>query len=335
MKTHLAILGQGAVSPAGIGVDALFGATPQAVETALVGKPEARRPVFRVDPKQPALARWQAEPRMRRASQYTLFLAEAAAQALGDLDAAARATTGLVVASSLGCLGYSRRFYEGIVSQGRKGASPALFPDTVYNSPVSHVAATLGLGRAAYALVGDETAWIDALQTASLWLRRGEAERVLVLGAEEFDPIVLDAAAATGERGRFVPSEGAGGLLVGLTGKGTAVAEIAEARSGVPYRSRRQEAAAARRCLAALDPALPLYRNAGQNRFAALERDLAADRPALPGDPLPHLGEAFSASAAWQTIRAVRAAGTASRLALPVWGLHCRVGALVLDRVPE
>lgn len=309
MKTNLVVLGQGAVSPAGVGVEALFGAAPVAVATAPVGNPDRKRPVFRVDPKHPAFARWQAEPRMRRASPFTLFLAEAAAQALGGLDATARSTTGLVVASSMGCLGYSRRFYEGIATQGRKGASPALFPDTVYNSPVSHVAATLGLGRAAYALVGDETAWIDALQTASLWLRRGEAERVLVLGAEEFDPIVLDAAATAGERDRFIPSEGAGGLLVGLEGKGTAVVE---ARSGVPYRSRAEKQEAERQCLATLG-------------------SLPACRP----EAFPGLGSAFTASAAWETIRVLGTMGTASRIGVPIRGSHCRVGALVLGNFPE
>jgi hypothetical protein len=81
MKLDLAIAGRGAVTPAGIGIDALLQgkATPTPVD-------EIRRhgqtwPVLRVDPKDPAFARWQGEPRLRRASSITFFLVEAAAQA--------------------------------------------------------------------------------------------------------------------------------------------------------------------------------------------------------------------------------------------------------------
>ena len=105
-------------------------------------------------------------------------------------------------------------------SRGQKSASPALFPETVFNSPASHVASVLGLNGAAYALVGDETAWVAALQTASVWLRQERVEQVLVMGAEEFDPVVLDAYRSArwlrrqnGATG-FLTSEGAGRTLV-------------------------------------------------------------------------------------------------------------------------
>ena len=69
-------------------------------------------PVLRVDLKDPAYARWQREPRLRRASSITFFLVEAAEQMLAGVSAADRAETGLIVAFSAGCITYSRRFFE-------------------------------------------------------------------------------------------------------------------------------------------------------------------------------------------------------------------------------
>ena len=344
MKTTMTILGSGAVTPAGIGVSALFGAGPEPLETASLGDPKARHPVFRVDLKEAAFRRWEREPRLRRASPISLFLIEAAEQALAGLSSSERAETGLIVAFSSGCLAYSRRFYQGIASGGRKAANPALFPDTVFNSPASHVAATLGLGLApgagVYALVGDETAWIAALQTASVWLRQGEASRVLVLGAEEFDPIFLDACRMAGELrshhlGCFVPSEGAAGLLVGLGSSGNGPA-VMETRDGFVYRSAKEGAAAAERCLCDFDPALPCHRSAGRNRLGRLEARLTADRPWLSSSALPYLGEAFAASAAWNTLRALSSlTPETARILVPVWGQNHQIGALVLGTQSE
>ena len=84
------------------------------------------RPSFRVDLTASAPARWQKEPRLRRASPISYFLIEAAEQALAGVSAAERAETGLVAAFSAGPLSYSRRFFEGVVTQGL--GSPALFP---------------------------------------------------------------------------------------------------------------------------------------------------------------------------------------------------------------
>src|SRR5580658_9679814 len=165
MKTDFAVIGQGAVTPAGIGTAALFNGHPAQTMIPLVSRPERKWPVFKIDLTNAALVNWQKEARLRRASPVSSFLMEAAGQALANQDAAARAQTGLIVAFSTGCLAYSRRFFESIVTQGQKTASPALFPETVFNSPVSHIAAVFRLEGAAYALAGDETAWIAALKT--------------------------------------------------------------------------------------------------------------------------------------------------------------------------
>jgi 3-oxoacyl-[acyl-carrier-protein] synthase II len=334
MKIDLAVIGQGAVSPAGTGLDALLHRQPVPASVAALGQPDQPWPVLRVDLNDPAFARWQREPRLRRASSITFFLVEAAEQALAGVSPANRAKTGIIVAFSAGCTAYSRRFFEGIVTQGT--ASPALFPETVFNSPVSHVASVLGLNGAAYALVGDETAWVAALQTASVWLRQERVSQVLVLGAEEFDPIVLNAYRSARWLRRqksthgFLASEGAGGILVRRAGPEDA-RRIATARDGLIYRTKKEAAAAAECLLGESDSALPCVRSARHNWLGSLEEKATRNRPALPTDDCPYLGEAFTASAAWHTLRALTCLDHHSpRILLPVWGLNYQLGLLEL-----
>jgi len=317
MKIDLAVIGQGAVSPAGVGADALLHRKPVPAPVAPLGQPGQPWPVLRVDLKDPAFARWQREPRLRRASSITFFLVEAAEQALAGAGPAERAETGLIVAFSAGCIAYSRRFFEDIVTQGM--ASPALFPETVFNSPASHVASVLGLNGAAYALAGDETAWVAALITASVWLRQERVRQVLILGADEFDPIVLDAYRSARWLRRqnpspgFLASEGAAGILVRRAGPQDAHRIIA-ARDGLIYRTKKEAAAAAERLLGESDPALPCYPSARHNWLG-----------------LPYLGEAFTASAAWHTLRALACLShDLPRILLPVWGLNHQLGLLEL-----
>jgi hypothetical protein len=334
VKINLAIAGRGAVTPAGVGVDALLQGktTPATAEES--GRPGQTWPVLRVDLKDPAIARWQRESRLRRASPITFFLVECAAQALGSATAGERAQTGLIVAFSAGCLAYSRRFFEQIVRQGQRSASPALFPETVFNSPVSHVATVLGLNGAAYALVGDEGTWASALITASTWLREGRVGQVLVIGAEEFDPLALDAyrsarwlkrgAAARG----FIASEGAAGVLVRPADNDSTLV-ITEVRDGFVYRTKKEAALVAAELLDGLDPATPAFRTAQQTWPAPIEEAALRGRALVCN--VPYLGEAFLASAAWRTLQAVSQLGRdRPRLHLPLWGLNHQFGLLEL-----
>jgi hypothetical protein len=330
MNLDLAIAGQGAVTPAGIGIAALRKGkiAPTLVEPS--GRLGQSWPVLRVNLQATAFARWQREPRLRRASPITFFLVEAAAQALGEATSDERAQTGLIIAFSAGCLAYSHRFYEQIVKEGQRAASPALFPETVFNSPVSHVATVLGLNGAAYALVGDEAAWVSALMTASVWLREGRVKQVLVLGAEEFDPLVLDAykSARWLRRNGFVTSEGAAGVLV-RSAENSQTPVITTAHDGFIYRTRKEASQAARELLETTDRATPLFRSAQHNWLASLEEGLTKSRPLVP--EAGYLGEAFLASAAWRTLQAASLLGhSLPRLLLPVWGLNHQFGLLEL-----
>jgi hypothetical protein len=337
MKTNLAIIGQGVVSPAGAGIKALLRGSPTETMVPLVSRPDRSWPVFKVNTKDRALERWQKEPRLRRASPITYFLVEAAEQALAGLGAAARARTGLVIAFSTGCLAYSRRLFESIVTQGQKSASPALFPETVFNSPVSHVAATLRLEGAAYALADDETAWIAALKTAWLWLEEERVEQVLVMGAEEFDSACLDAYQSArwlrprSATARFIPSEGAAAVLVRKARASDPIL-LSQLSDGFIFRSKAQALAAGQRCLDDFDLHLPCYLSAQNNCLCEIQQTLLRDRPVFTvSNGSAYLGEANTASAAWNTIRAASLLNhQTERILLPIWGSNHQIGALEL-----
>ncbi len=335
MKIDLAVIGQGAVSPAGVGLEALLSREPVAASVSPLGHPGETWPVLRVDLKDPAFARWQREARLRRVSPITFFLVEAAEQALAGVSPADRAQTGIIVAFSAGCLAYTHRFFEGILQQGQKTASPALFPETVFNSPVSHVASVLGLDGAAYALVGDETAWVTALITASVWLRQERVRQVLVLGAEEFDPLVLNAYRSArwlrkNSANGFLTSEGAGGILV-RAARPEDTRLITQARDGWNYRTRKEAAVAAECLLRASEPKIPYFPTARHNWLGSLEKAAGGQRPVALHEQQPYPGEAFTASAAWHTLRALNCLGPElPQLLLPVWGLNHQFGSLEL-----
>jgi 3-oxoacyl-[acyl-carrier-protein] synthase II len=341
MKTDLAVIGQGAVTPAGLGMTALLHGHPVEKMTTFISRPDQSWPVFRVGLDDPAFARWQKEPRLRRASPITYFLIEAAGQALAGLDASERARTGLVIAFCAGCVNYSCRFFEGIITQGQKSASPALFPETVLNSPVSHVAATLGLEGSAYALAGDETAWIAALKTAWLWLEQKRVKQVLVLGGEEFDPTSLDAfrsarwLARARSKNCFTPSEGAAGVLVRRAEAGDSKI-ISQLEDGFIYRSKADAMTAGRRCLAQFDSGLPCHWSAQHHWLRGIEWELTQGRHPGPAANEPaYLGEAVTASAAWNTLRALASLErSGTRLLVPVWGGTHQIGALELEYHP-
>ena len=335
MRTDLAVLGQGAVTPAGVGIINLLQSKPVETMIPLTSRPDRQWPVFRVNLNDPAFDPWKKEPRLRRASSVSYFLVEAAAQALAGIEASERAQTGLVIAFSTGCLAYSRRFFESIITVGQKSASPAIFPETVFNSPSSHVAAVLGLQGSAYALVGDETSWIAALKTASLWLEQDRVNQVLVLGAEEFDSASLDAYqnARWLSRGKlisaFVPSEGSAGLLVRKARPGD-LKIISQMEDGFIFRSPRQALSAGSRCLQLFDSDLPCYLSAQRNWLGPTEQKLTHNRPPCPDVyPQPYLGEAGTASSAWNTLRALALLEKPiPRLLVPTWGNTHQIGAL-------
>ena len=128
-----------------------------------------------------------------------------------------------------------------LLRDGPRFASPNLFPETVFNSPTSHVAAVLGVAGPCYSLVGDDAAWVSAIRVAASWLATGSVDHALVIGAVELDPIVIDAFVTAGwlpphEQTGYVPGEGAGALLLRRSRTGQDNLRIVQLADGFTYR---------------------------------------------------------------------------------------------------
>lgn len=321
------VLSTGSVSPLGIG---MHGAPENCPAIAFPGS-TALHPVALVDQKHPELVKWAREARLRRASPLSYFLIEAAHQALAPFPKIDRSRVGIVSAFFLGCVDYSIKFYRQITKEGRRFGSPILFPETVFNTPVSHVVATLGLGGPVYSQIGDKSCWVSALRTAECWLRNGSADHVLVLGAEEFDPHVLSGLQSSRLLKKDLPiADGAGAVLLSSKDIGNGV-KLAGVHDGYCFANKAQAAQAATACLSEISPSVPVLSTA--NRWSAeLERSLDPRREWL-FDKKMHL-EAFTASAAWETIRGIQLLQELNLpdLAIPHWGMTQQHGCIHLVR---
>lgn len=318
----LSVLSLGAVSPAGFTASSLMDSAPTPTQEPWLSQPEKMTSLYRISPVSECLIKWQKEPRLRRASPLALFLMDAAAQALAEHPALNRERLGLVCALGTGSINYSRRFYQESMNRGRKFASPALFPETVYNSPVSHIAAILGIQEACYSLIGDESSWVEALRVAQVWLALNKVDTVLILAGEELDAVSIEAFHITGwiRRG-VIPSEGAGALLVKKKeASDLPMMQIEPNPVTHAFRSQASQKEAWNRFLS----------NTAEEKNNRLPGNIVSNLLTKQWSPHfersgPDLGAAFTASAAWATIQMLLAQQSGSLL---VPGSNCGVSQL-------
>ncbi len=91
-------------------------------------------------------------------------------------------------------------------------ASPLVFPETVFNAPASHLAASLGTTANNYTLVGDPGTFLQGLALAADWLLAGRVDGCLVVGAEEIDWLTSDAYRLFAKK--VILSDGAGAVYM-------------------------------------------------------------------------------------------------------------------------
>lgn len=325
----MGVLASGAVTPTGWGMplQAVPGGTS---EEALISRSEVRRAVARVTEAGPLWERWKREPRMRRAAPIARFMAEAVRQAL---EGARPARRGLIGCFSLGGIVFSRKFYEGMLRHGRALASPALFPETVYNSPLGHVAAVHGLDGPAYSLVGDESCWVSACGTAGLWLESGLVDEVVVVAGDEVDAVVLEGLEAAGwfrSHPGWVSAEGAAALRLGPPN--AAAPSLQVAVPALPFGKGFPSLAERMKQLEAAKP--PLCRVLGEGAGdACLESAGDGKQRSMPFPAAAVGGGSFSVSPAWASVAAVAAlrSGEGGPLFQPVRGSSHGVGALLWE----
>lgn len=308
--SRIFVHGLGAVSPAGWGVSALR-ETLQKREpipvTALV-RPGCAKPL-RVRPVPPPTQRpaFLAHPRLRRASVITQHAVGAALEAVGE-DAAkfqkGEQRLGILVCLMSGCVSYSRRFYEEVMKDPAT-ASPLVFPETVFNAPGSHLAAYLNSQGISYTLVGDDSAFLQGLAVGAGWLLNDAVDACLVLGAEEMDWLVAE---AIGLFSRQAVQAGGAGAVYLRREKAAAAVELAAITDAFPFSSAASRHRAAKVMRAQLPPdsgrAMLSLGTQGLPASDADELEAWRDWQGSRVAPKELLGEAFTASAAWQCVAA-------------------------------
>ena len=301
-ELNLSILEAGAITPVGLGIDALC-SKESWVQSSLpkMSRSGETWPVYQVDTSM--IEAWQKEPRLRRASPITYYMVEAAHQALANYDGDKK-RVGVVTALFTGSIQYSKRFYKDVIEEGQRMASPAIFPETVFNSPTSHLISVLELGGPAYTLVGDESAWTSALVTAATWLKNTSADAVLVIGAEELDPLALEAYGLAGwfdgsDEDALIPAEGAGAVL--LSSDKSSKPSIRKVFDGFTYQNKQEAKRAIENCLAHGSDHGGVWRSSCVPWMRTLLQN-GSDKKFV--DSFLRVGaHAFTASVAWDTIR--------------------------------
>ena len=305
------VRGWGAVSPAGSGAAPLVQALEAGVclPTNELVRPGWERTLrVRGVPKPMARPAFLAHPRLRRSSPVAHYALAAAIEALGD-DAARVAAgairLGVVFCVMSGCVQYSRRFFDEVL-RDPSTASPLVFPETVFNAPASHLSAFFGSSSENYTVVGDATAFVHGLEIAAHWLGEGRVDGCLVVAAEELDWLTAD---AFRHFSRSVTcAEGAGALYLAGAPADTISVELDAVTDGVPLTGRMPVGDAIRLSAAGLsaagDDELLVDGLRGAARLDQAEMAAWRDWHGARVSPKKILGEALTASAAWQCVAA-------------------------------
>lgn len=304
------VQGLGAVSPAGWGVVALRRALQagEPVATDSIERPGWSRP-FRARrvPEPMTRPAFLSQPRFRRASPLTHYVAAAVLEALGPAGSASGSwgRLGLIVCLQAGCVQYTYRFYREVLDNPAT-ASPLVFPETVFAAPASHVATLLGEAPLVHTLVGDPATVVQGIAMVAEWLREERIDAGLVVGAEEANWLRADAIWHFDHR--CVSSAGAGCLCLGRDAGRSLGVELAAITDAHSYLSRRGRAAAAlamRRQLPEGAPEELLCDGLqGCRRTDAPELAAWRDWPGARVSPKQTLGEGLVAAAAWQCVAA-------------------------------
>ncbi len=143
--------------------------------------------------------------------------AEALRAALQTGSALDRARAGVVVGSVGASLEANAEFGVRLVARGRAHAEPRRFPSTSPNASAGHVAIAFGLGGPSHAVGAGPAAAIEALEVARDWVAAGDADAMLVVGAEQAGDTARRALEA---QGLTAPEQGSVALVLAAAPEG-------------------------------------------------------------------------------------------------------------------
>ena len=307
------VCGFGVVSPAGWGTKPFREALMRGEPIATKDLPRPGNEPLRVRQVPPASSRpaFMAHPRLRRTSPIAHYSVNVALEALGDDAAKVTAGTlrlGIVYSALTGCVNYSRRFYDEVLKEPST-ASPLVFPETVYNSPASHLAALLGTKAINYTLVGDPGTFLQGLVLAADWLEDNRVDGCLVIGAEEMDWLTASASILFEKKSVF--SDGAGAIYLKREASQNSEIQLKAVTNAQLFTNNRGRAEAIKKARAEMpNPAGKVLLCDGSQGIPHADHDEQAAWKDWPGEYLSvkrTLGESLMAAAAWQCVAAVDA----------------------------
>jgi 3-oxoacyl-(acyl-carrier-protein) synthase len=307
------ICGVGVVSPAGWGIKPFREALARGEPNVIMDLPRPGNEPLRVRQVPAASPRpaFMTHPRLRRTSPIAHYTMSAALEALGDDTAkmtASAARLGIVYCAQTGCVNYSRRFYDEVLKEPST-ASPLVFPETVYNSPASHLAALLNTAAVNYTLVGDPGTFLQGLVLAADWLTENRVDGCLVVGAEEMDWLTAGASRLFEKQSIF--SDGAGALYLKREASQNSVIRLNAVTDPHLFTNNRSRAEAVKNARAQMPktPGKALLCDGlqGITRADRAEQAAWADWPGQRLSVKYALGESLMAAAAWQCVAAVDA----------------------------
>ncbi len=223
MTGRLFVTGAGAVTHAGLGLDAVRAAWAGAPAAAFTdeepvpgGEAVTVGRIGRLDDADCAASykRWGQLDTYSRYGFVAARLALADA-GVGD-DAPGRDRFGVMLGTTYGCMEENQRFDRySVTDDGTlKGASPLLFKGTVDNAPAGWIAVAWRLKGPNATFVSGDGAALEALWSAEGVLRKNRAPAVLVGGVERFVDLHLLLREADPARQGAVLAEGAGLVLL-------------------------------------------------------------------------------------------------------------------------
>lgn len=193
----IVITGMGAVSPFGLGVEALWSALEQGERrgTALEQGEPGDQPVLGLK-----VGEWQpADLLGRRGLQYlhpsAKFLLGASLLALQQAGLADGGTQPDELGVTIGCnlvgLQAIADYDYTAITEGPHYVSPMEAPNTLANAPASHLAIRLKARALNTTIASGQCAGLDALGYAAKVVRDGRARQVVAGGVEELSPAAL------------------------------------------------------------------------------------------------------------------------------------------------
>ncbi len=128
----------------------------------------------------------------------------------------------IIMGTAYGSSSYVADFYSSLLEHGPRGAQPFLFPDTVPNAPASQIAIFHGLTGPNTTFCQNEISAENAIFYARTLLSHGQADIVLVGGADELAPIQMACYDALGiinpikcNNGELPQPKPGGGIILG------------------------------------------------------------------------------------------------------------------------